>query len=100
MRPHSTKYWIDDYCRVCGQGNLIISKYVKSGRYVIMCDECEAEWKHPDLGDSNRLPLHPGLPPHLSNSEHGEIKNATLEEIKVLGWDEYVTGNAIDYECV
>jgi len=90
MKQHSTKYWIRGSC--CGvQGNLIIRQWINSGNYVIMCDDCEAEWKHPDLGDSNRLPR---------NREHGDIRNPTLEEIEALGWDKYIYGNYIDYECV
>ena len=28
------------------------------------------------------------------------MKNATLEEIRNLGWEKYITGNYIDYDCV
>lgn len=90
MRPHSTKYWIGSCCG--GGGVLVIRQWVNSGKYVIMCDDCEAEWKHPDLGDENRLPLHPG------NKEQGEIRNPTFEEIQALGWDKYIEGNSIDYD--
>ena len=33
-------------------------------------------------------------------SDYKRVKNATLEEIRELGWEKYITGNAIDYECV
>ena len=93
MRAHSTAYWIGS-CE-CGQGVLIIRQWINSGNYVIMCDDCESEWKHPDLGDSNRLPLHSG-----NIDQNGEIRNPTLEEIEGIGWSKYIEGNSIDYFCV
>lgn len=90
MLPHSIKYWIGT-CGDCGQGQLVIGKDIENNCFLIICDDCEAEWKVPDTVDKNRLPR---------NMDRGDIKNATLEEIQSIGWEHYITGNAIDYECV
>lgn len=89
MKPHSIAYWVDSCCS--GGGVLVIRQWVNSGNYVIMCDDCEAEWENPNVNEETRL---------HRNREKGEIRNPTLEEIKALGWDQYIKGNYIDYTCV
>lgn len=85
MRPHSTNYWIGSSCN--GGGVFVISKYIKSGHFVIICDDCESIWNHPDISDDDRW---------TKTREPGEIKNAILEEIQSLGFDKYIEGNFPD----
>lgn len=91
MRPHSIAYYVK-VCGDCGQGQLVITKNPKTGEIFVMCDECMSEWKNPEVRQTeNRL---------QSERNWKEIKNATLEEIQTLGWDKYIQGNYMDYECV
>jgi len=93
MRPHTIRYNIGE-CPVCGQGELVIVKEALDGHsnsinFLILCEECDAEWKSPDITDENRLPR---------QRKRGKIINATLNEIKDINWEKHVISNAIDYE--
>jgi hypothetical protein len=90
MITHSIKYWTG-VCGDCGQGQLVIAKSEDQKHFFIICDDCEAEWKNPNMMRESRIPRY---------SDYKRVKNATLEEIRELGWEKYITGNAIDYECV
>lgn len=91
MKPYSILYWVGNGCPVCGEGCLAIIKDMKTNTFSIMCDDCDAEWREPNISEETRLPR---------DIEHGKIKNATLEEIKELGWDGYIQGNYVDYHCI
>ena len=88
MRPHSIAYYVGHGCDICG-GCAVITKSPQEGGFFIMCDDCMSEWSDPDT--KNRLPR---------NFDHIDLKNATLEEIQDLGWEKYITGNYVDFECV
>jgi len=88
MRPHSIAYYVGHGCDVC-RGCLVITKSLQDGNFFIMCDDCMTERKDPETLE--------WLP---SNFDRIDVKNATLEEIRELGWEKYITGNYVDFECV
>ena len=87
MRPHSIAYHVGD-C-TC-QGTLKITKNLSDGSFFIMCDDCMSVWRDP-----KKWYLMTAYNVYNINT-----RNTTLEEIKDLGWEKYITGNYIDYDCV
>ena len=70
-------------CPICrGYGRLEIDKDVTNNEYLIICEECLAEWKNPQDALKN------------INGQRcfkkGEIRSATFNEIKSLGWDKFI----------
>ena len=67
-------------CRVYGR--LEIDKDVTNNEYMVICEECLAEWKNPQDALRN------------VNGQRcfakGKVRGATIEEIKALGWDEFI----------
>ena len=91
MRPHSIAYYVKT-CGDCGQGQLVVTKNPTNNSFFIICDDCMSEWSNPEIQyTKNRL---------ANKYNQFGMKNATLEEIKDLGWEKYITGNYIDYDCV
>ena len=68
-------------CPICRQGELEIVQEIHSGKLIICCDECDAEWISPD----DALASLKG-----SRNKFGKTQNATLQEIINLGWDKYL----------
>ena len=87
MRPHSIAYRVGD-C-TC-QGTLKITKNLSDGSFFIMCDDCMSVWRDPKKWYLMTA----------CNVYNINTRNATLEEIKDLGWEKYVRGNYVDFECV
>lgn len=73
-------------CPICREyGRLEINKDITNNEYVIMCEECLAEWKNPQDALKN-----------VNGQRYlkrGEIRSATFSEIKSLGWDKFMVGN-------
>lgn len=70
-------------CPICREyGRLEIDKDVTNNEYLIICEEYLAEWKNPQdaLKNINGRRCF----------ENGEIKGATFNEIKSLGWDKFI----------
>jgi hypothetical protein len=88
MRPHSVAYYVKT-CKDCGQGQLVVTKNPIDNSFFIICDDCMSEWGDPET--KNRLDNRYNL---------FGMRNATLEEIKELGWEKYITGNYVDFDCV
>jgi len=79
-------------CFNCRQGILDIVQDIKYKNFFLICDDCDAEWPSPD-----RITKNDQLD---TDRDCGEIKNASWEEIVSLGWDKYVQGNYVDFDCV
>lgn len=73
-----------DQCPVCDQGTIIAVKNTKLNQFLLMCDDCDAQWLEPQLLKNGGFGA---LPPDK------EIKNVvpmTYEEIIEIGWDKYI----------
>lgn len=64
-------------CPVCRQGMLIAVKNSATGQLLIMCDDCESQWRSPDEAQS--------FENVLTEEVHG-VEKATFEEVKSNGW--------------
>lgn len=64
-------------CPICRQGQLIAVKNPVNQQLLVMCDDCESQWRSPDEAQSfeNALP-----------EEIRGVEMATLEEINAAGW--------------
>ena len=68
-------------CLVCRQGMLEIVKEKATGKIIVTCDECEAEWDNPE----NALNKING-----TRGKYGAVTEVTLNEIQRLHWDRYL----------
>ena len=68
-------------CLVCRQGILEIVKEKASGRILVVCDECEAEWENPE----DALKKVNG-----TRGKYGAVSGVTINEIQALRWDKYI----------
>ena len=64
-------------CQICGQGQLIAVKKPETLQLLVMCDDCESQWRSPDEAQS--------FENALSDEVRGVV-TATLEEIEAAGW--------------
>ena len=72
-------------CEVCGQGLLMAVKNIINGEMLIMCDDCESQWKTPDEAQSYENAL---------LEETRTIVPASAEDIEVAGWEKYLNIDA------
>ena len=70
-------------CKVCNYGMLEIHYNFIKEVYSIMCDECLAEWTNPE----DALKKVNGFRKTYTKAE---VRVATIEEIKEVGWEKYV----------
>lgn len=68
-------------CPICLQGILEIEKEISSGKVIICCDECEAEWEQP---------VDALVGKNGSRFKYGRTTHATLFDISQLGWEHYL----------
>ena len=75
-------YYVGNCPICCGYGRLEIDKDVTYNEYIVICEECLAEWKNPQdaLRNVNGRRC----------SAKGAVRGATIEEIKDLGWDQFI----------
>jgi hypothetical protein len=64
-------------CQICGQGQLIAVKDPVTLQLLVICDDCESQWRTPDEAKSFKNAL--------SDEIRGLVK-ATFEEIEAAGW--------------
>jgi hypothetical protein len=64
-------------CQICGQGQLIAVKNPVTQILLVMCDDCESQWRSPDEAQSFENAL---------SDEASGVEMATFEEIKAVGW--------------
>ena len=84
-------------CRVCGAGGVGFLRCDDGATIVVMCDECDAVWLHPDRTGSRDDALYtsppafqvPGLACSLTGGSSGW---ATRAEVEAAGWQAYIAG--------
>ena len=64
-------------CPVCRQGQLVAVKNIASGKLMLMCDDCESQWKSPEDAESYENAL--------KNEER--VVPASDEEVASESWD-------------
>jgi len=69
------------WCSVCNQGWIEFVKEESSGELFLCCDECEAEWDHPE--DVNKTGKG-------SRFKYGKVIEPSLKEIQAKGWECYI----------
>ena len=68
-------------CRICGQGDVIIVREIKTQIFSLMCDDCFSQWKNPEALFSNE-----------GDEEESDLQLDFYEdEIEESGWVKYVT---------
>jgi hypothetical protein len=64
-------------CPICGQGQIVAVKNPATGQLLVMCDDCESQWRSPEEAQS------------YENALSDEVRGAeiaTLEELEAAGW--------------
>jgi len=70
-------------CGICGQGALLPVRDVASGKLLVMCDDCESQWRTPEEAQSYEKVL---------KNEVKRVVDASPEEVRAAGWDKYLEG--------
>ncbi len=71
-------------CPICrGYGRLEVDKDISNNEYLIMCDECFAEWNSPQEALKN-------INGHRENIKKGLVRSATWQEIMSMGWEIFI----------
>jgi len=71
-------------CPICREyGRLEICKDADNNQYLVICDECLAEWNNPEDALKN-------INGHRESIKKGKVLSATLNEIKKIGWDKFI----------
>jgi hypothetical protein len=64
-------------CTMCGQGQLVPAKRVDTGELLVMCDDCESQWRSPDdVHSSNDVLM-----------DETRVVDASIDEVVATGWD-------------
>lgn len=81
-------------CPFCEQGNLGVRICSKDCDAVILCDECEALWRSPDVSRNPVIPEQPNLPcPYCrGNLVDSPAHWAQFSEVYRLGWISAIKG--------
>lgn len=80
-------YYVGNCPICCKYGRLEIDKDVTNNEYIVICEECYAEWKTPQDAFKN-----------VNGQrcfENGEYRAAILDEIKSIGWDKFISNKSI-----
>lgn len=71
-------------CPICkGYGMLEVIVDTINKKFSVMCEECSAEWQNPDDALKNINGVREAF-------TGNKVRNATLEEIKTIGWEKYI----------
>ena len=68
-------------CYLCKQGMLMVEKEISSGKMILHCDECEAEWENPEDALKGE---------NATRFKYGRTTDPTYEEILAIGWGKYL----------
>lgn len=82
------------FCSVCEGGSLGIRVCASGEHCVVLCDECDALWKSPDLKGKPTFPEQPKLPCPECGSSLVESPShwADKKEVKAAGWSDAIKG--------
>lgn len=78
-----------EWCPICDQGWIEIMQEVESNCYFVMCAECMHEWDKPE--DIKTKP-----PVDVAN--RNILHYPSLEDIKQLGWEQYIIKDIYNYD--
>lgn len=86
-------FYVGD-CSVCGQGTLGVRTCGQCNKGCILCDECDALWRTPNLKEAPQFPTQPMVScPNCMHSLNDESSHwSTKEEIVEYGWMSAVVG--------
>lgn len=77
------KTYVFGECAVCGQGHLLAFRSGEAGDLLVMCDDCESQWRNP--ADAKSFD-------NAMVDEVGEVKLASMEDVEAAGWAPLSTG--------
>jgi hypothetical protein len=92
------------WCPICNQGWVEIYKDKIIGELLVLCNECESMWKHPDevqkfkkfrsVFDTETTEIMNDESEELSLVDwEVDIAQPTDKEIRVKGWEKYIIKN-------
>lgn len=70
-------------CPVCRQGRLLAVKSPATGQLLLMCDDCESQWRSPSDAKSFE---------NAMTSEVAGVVGATMHEVEEAGWASIASG--------
>ena len=70
-------------CAICRQGALLPVKDVATGKLLVMCDDCESQWRNPEEAQSYEKVL---------KDQVNRVIDASPEDVQAAGWDKYFEG--------
>ncbi|NVB36390.1 hypothetical protein G6O69_01010 [Pseudenhygromyxa sp. WMMC2535] len=71
-------------CPVCRQGTLEAARLPNAGVLVVVCDDCESQWRHPGEATGGDTVI---------REEYARLVPADAEEVAAAGWPE---GTVVD----
>ena len=82
------------FCPLCEQGAAGVRTCGYPGHVVVVCDECDAMWRTPDLAGEPVLagPADLACPRCGTSLQRPPARWATWEEIERAGWQDAVIG--------
>jgi ribosome-binding protein aMBF1 (putative translation factor) len=66
-------------CPICRQGQLVAVKNTASGTLMLICDDCESQWRSPQEAESYDNAL----------TDEERVVPASDEEVSAAGWDKF-----------
>lgn len=70
-------------CPICRQGTLLAVKSPATGQLLLMCDDCESQWRSPEDAKSFESAM---------TSEVAAVVNASMREVEEAGWASHSVG--------
>lgn len=77
------KTYVFGECAICGQGHLLAFRSGDTGDLLVMCDDCESQWRNPAEARSfeNAIP-----------DVAGKVTLASTQDAEEAGWASLATG--------
>ncbi len=87
-------YYIDRFCPMCRGGAIGFTLCSNHKTIVMVCDECDSTWLHPDNVKTNNV-IYPSAPEFVIPDIGCSIKFpsarwAKRDEIENYGWGQYI----------
>ena len=95
MIPEPTTRYVVGFCPVCEAGLGIVRVHQTAGERIeglVVCDECEAIWRQPDLATPHVYPdaEDPRVPGSGSPLYGPSTRVATTDDLRRLGWEDQI----------